>query len=180
MKITNMKNLNHLLKTRVNFLNYSRFSLTTKTHLQQILERDYLILEKLRNGSNFSKDEMSEFARVLNKNLYQPELWQKFEKELPNHINNLDQLEIRKVISLVLSKNNHDSLQSEDILKSLSKRLDLIYTEKDRNGKSLDEFKLEKRFYWNSLPLAYRFYMKLHVIKCNLMCLFKNYGISSK
>lgn len=172
MKIQNFRNLNLLKLTRKNF--------TTKSHLQLIAERDNTLLEKFRTGSNFTKDEMGEFARVLNKSDFQLDLWQKYEKELPKHIKNFDELELRKAISLVISKKNQGVMQGDDIVDSLSARLDLLYTEKDRNGLSLDEFKTKKRLQAKGYPLAYKFYIKLYNFRCSFFDLFKNYGISSK
>jgi len=148
--------------------------------MAQIAERESALLEKLRSNTNYSKEEMGEFARVLKKTNFDKELWQKFEKELPKHVINFDEFELRKVISLSLSANNQGVLTSDDVIDSLSSRLDAIYTDKDRNGLSLEEFKAYKRNYLHTVPLAYRFWMKFYAMKCCFVDMFAKYGISSK
>lgn len=177
MKIQNLKNT----KTLKTLLYQAKATFTTtKSHLAQIAERESLLLEKLRSSSNFTKEDMSEFARVLKKSNFEKDLWQKFEKELPKHVKNFDELELRKVISLSLSANNNGFLTSDDVVDSLSSRLDAIYTEKDRNGLSLEQFKERKRNYLRTVPLAYRFWMKFYAVKCGFVDLFGKYGVSSK
>lgn len=173
MKIQNLRTMRTLLHT-------AKATFTTKSHMAQIAEREMALLEKLRNSSNFTKEDMGEFARVLKKTNFDKELWQKFEKELPKHVNNFDEFELRKVISLSLSANNNGVLTSDDVVDSLSNRLDAIYTTKDRNGLSLEEFKAQKRNYFQSVPLAYRFWMKLYAMRCSFLDMFAKYGISSK
>jgi len=182
MKIQNFKNLSILRNKKSSNLlvQFSKNTFTTKSHLQQIVEREKSMLDKLRNGSNFSQEEMGEFARILKKSNFEKELWQNFEKELPKYISNFDEFELRKIISLTLSANNNGMMQNDSIIDSLSDRLDVIYTEKDRNGLSLEQFKVNKRNYFNSLPLAYKFYIKMYAMRCSFMDMFKNYGISSK
>ncbi len=175
-----MKIQNFLSKNTNNFLiHFSKNTFTTKSHLQQIAEREKSILENLRKGTNFTKEEMGEFARVLKKSNFERDLWVKFESELPKHIGNFDELELRKVISLSLSSNNNGMMQNDNVIDTLSERLDLIYTEKDRNGASLEDYKVNKRNYYKSLPLAYKFYIKLYAIRCNIVDKFKNFGLSS-
>jgi len=176
MKIQNLRNFKSL-KT---LLHSAKANFTTKSHLAQIAEREMALLEKLRSSSNFSKEDIGEFARVLRKTNFDKELWQKFEKELPKHVYNFDEFEIRKVISLSISANNNGFLTGDDVVDSLSSRLDAIYTAKDRNGVSLEEFKANKRNYLQSVPLAYRFWIKIYGIRSSFLDLFAKYGISSK
>jgi len=180
MFIQKYQNLNILKNQKILLFNISKIRFTTKSHLQQIVERENTILEQLRSGTNFTKEEISEFARVLKKINFDKDLFQKFENELPKHIKSFNELELRKVISLCLSSNNNGMMQSEEIVDSLSERLDAIYTEKDRNGISLAEFKVNKRNYLKNQPYAYQFWIKFYSMKCKFVDIFKKYGISSK
>ena len=89
-------------------------------------ERDREYLQKLETGSNFSTEEIGEFARVLKKQGADAETFKKFEGELLRNLNNLTELELRKVISLIISKNNKGYLRSDIVVDSLSEKLDLI------------------------------------------------------
>jgi len=180
MKIKNLRNLSILRSKSNTMLSTPNAFFTTKSHMVQIAERESALLEKLRSSSNFSKEEMGEFARVLKKANFDKDLWQKFEIELPKHVKSFNELELRKVISLSLSQNNNGMLTSDDVVNMLSSRLDAIYTDKDRNGLSLEQFKANKRNYLQSVPLAYRFWMKVYAIKSCFVDVFSKYGISSK
>lgn len=180
MKINNLKSFSSLLNNQSKFFNLSKAAFSSKSHMAQIAERESSLLEKLRSSSNFTKEEMGEFARVLKKSNFDNELWQKFQNELPKHVENFDQFEVRKVISLSLAANNNGVSTSDEIVGLLSQRLDTIYTAKDRNGSSLEEFKANKRNYLSTIPLAHRFWIKYYALRCQVLDKFSNFGISSK
>ena len=174
-QIKSQKNLNLLFNRSL-----IKFSFSTKSHLELMSERDREYLLKLKTGSNFTREEIGEFARVLKKHGGDSDIFKKFEGELLKNLNNLTELELRKVISLIISENNKEYLRSDAIVNLLSEKLDLIYTQKDRCGISLEEFKSNKRNFLKNEPAANRFWIYLYSLRLKALGCFKNYGILAK
>ncbi len=174
-RINQQKNLNYLVNR-----NFIKFSYSTKSHLELMAERDREYLLKLKTESNFTQEDIGEFARVLKKHGGDADLFKKFEVELLKNLNNLTELELRKVISLIISEKNRGYLRSDAIVDILSEKLDLIYTPKDRCGISLEEFKSNKRNFLRNEPAAHKFWIYLYSLRVKSLNCFKNFGIFAK
>lgn len=156
------------------------FAFSSKSHLELIRERDNEIMQNLQNGSNFSVEEIGEFARVLKKQGGDAELFKKFEGEMLKNLNSFTEIELRKVISLIISENNRGYLRSDSVIDTLSERLDLIYTAKDRNDVPLEEFKKTKRNFLRNNSAPNKFWIYMYSLRIRFLSKFKNFGILAK
>jgi hypothetical protein len=146
--------------------NYSR-RFFSSSNLDSLKTRDQEILNKVMNSDNYSVSEFSNFLRLVNnnkdKNTHQ-QLLDRFSNELPKHINFLDDLDTRKVISILLvnpSVQNHLPLVKERF--SEIKKVKGIKHEDGtvKIGSNMKRQPMSVRFWVGFAKLREKFYMKI-------------------
>jgi hypothetical protein len=145
------------------FINLQKFNFSKRSHVSQIQKRDQDIYEKVMNNNDFSTSEFTNFLRIVNKrNDYSNTVFDKITNNISVHINNMDESDIRKLCDAL--DNQKDV--SQDIVSKLKEK-----TKKLRNERHVDE---EYFYYsrpetnWSKIPLAYRFWIHVHIIKDSL------------
>lgn len=147
------RTLNQLRLSNFNKIKLSQFSsqhesISSKTHLEQIQERDAYFVNKVIQSNNYTQSDFSSFLRVVHKSK-NPELIEKFAQELPKQISNLDITDMRKVLSIVIYN---------PILRENNDLVSLIHS---RNSQLNHENDISKWKNFNDLshtPLSIRFW----------------------
>ena len=111
--LSNVKKFSSFNKLLINPFSSQSENVARKSHLQQISERDSEFVEKIIfNPSNYTAIDFSNFLRVTLKTR-NPEYLELFAKEAPKQISKLDDLDLRKVMSIVIA---NSELQSQSDL----------------------------------------------------------------
>jgi len=155
---------------RISLVNYSRRYFSA-SHLDSIKIRDQEILSKVMNSDSYSASEFSNFLRIVNNNKdnnTHQGLLDRFSNELPKHVNFLDDLDTRKVISILLanpSVQNHLPLVKERF--GEIKKVKGIRHEDGtvKIGSNMKRLPMSIRFWVGYAKLRERLYMKIRNTK---------------
>jgi hypothetical protein len=178
MLFLNKKSTLNSFSKMFNFSSTKYFSEAPKSHLEQVRERDNNFIEKLKSGS-YSDSEYSNILRVVGKLNISERGYQDYVNritgELPQRLNNMNSLDIRKVISIVLRTPNLRT--NENILNLLNKR---YHQALQNEGYSKDflELILNKK---NNLPPQMKFWAKYYKLRKTMVDTFNRMtGINIK
>ena len=137
--------------------NFSR-----KSHIEQIKEWDNSFIDKVRAGKDISTKDFVNFSRVIvQRKMKDQQTWETFNKNLPNHIQSLDEFGIRRICSALEFNNDHD----ENIIKQLNLRVKALRKEKGIDENEYQSTKPDRSKYWESLPASVKFWMRYAVIR---------------
>jgi hypothetical protein len=134
-----------------NLSKISKFNYSVR-HIDIIETRNKQFLQKVMQTNDYSQEEFSNFLRVVNNSKADKDTQERFLNLLPRHLEQLNDLDTRKAISIVLKYNiGHDEL-----LPSLKKRFLEVRKEKG--------FKLDKGYVtigtnFKSYPVSIRFWV---------------------
>ena len=171
---TNMRKFTFLRTNSFNKFQICNFSSNNqnefKSHFEQIQDKDAEFVNRVTNSNNYTVSDFSNFMRVVNKTR-NPELIEKFVQEVPKHISKLDDLDLRKVISIVCANPKlHEETNLIHLIKSRNSELAL------QNG-----IEIRKDFYnFSEFPLAVRFWVGYAKFREIMYGIVRKFGISLK
>ena len=157
--------MNFLRNTQLKrqFITLQKFNFSSRSHISQLQARDQELYEKVINNSNFSTSEFTNFIRIINKRKdYTPSVFEKINNNLSSHLNNMDELDIRKVCTALQHQQNLDT----EIVNKLKEKTKTL-----RHSRHVDEeaFNFNKpNPNWSEYPLAFKFWINVAILKDSL------------
>jgi hypothetical protein len=136
---------------------------------------DQQVVNKILSGSLYSTADFSTFMRVLNQNPRDEQLIDRFVKDLPSHINNLDYLDARKAISVVLA--NPSLHHNDQLLNLLKNKFSEIKSEKGIDHNSI---KIKIGGDLKSQPVAFKFWALFAKTREFIYMNIRKYGFNLK
>lgn len=169
---TKIRNLHYLKTHSFNKLHITNFTtdIQSRSHLQRIQDRDADYVKRVIQSNEYTVSDFSNFMRVVIKTK-NPELVERFVEEVPKHISKLDDLDIRKVISIVAANPR------------LHEETDLIQLIQSRNSELNEQIGLDFRKDFNDFskfPLSIRFWVAYAKFREVMYALIRNTGLNLK
>ena len=158
-------NLIRLIPKKKNIIYSLKYNFSSKSFLSEIQEREDKLYDRVMNTDQVTSTELINFTRIINKrNSKDDAAFQKFFKLLPNHIQNFDEIDIRKVCSLLDGRDIN-----QDLIKQLRDRSKHLREEKGVDEEFHQMFKPKREEIWKNSPLAIKFYTLLGVYRDKIM-----------
>jgi hypothetical protein len=154
--------MNTLMRRNYLLKGMTRRCFSAKSHIDQVFEKDGQYVEKAMGGGTLSTSEFVNFTRVITqRKLLNKEIWTTFEKQLPSHINNLNEFDIRKVCSALEFNRNFDS----SLIDQLKARAKGIRKQEGVNEEEYQQNKPSQDNIWKSLPVQFKVWMRYAVVR---------------
>ena len=144
---------------------FHKFNFSRNSYLREIQEREDNLYNMVMNKDDVTTTDLINFVRIIIKrNPNDEQAIQKFFKYLPNHVDKLDELDIRKVCTLLEGRD-----VGQDLIKQLREKSKHL-----REVRGVDEeyhqmCKPDREQTWKNSPLAFKFYSLLGVYRDKLM-----------